>query len=74
MEKFLEKFNIFDLFTMLIPGLIIACIVSVWRGRRIIEAGKSKEYHIFCRCVFLWGGFSGVGNKFGQAAVISDAL
>ena len=29
MEKFIEKFNIFDIFTMLGPGLIISCLYGV---------------------------------------------
>lgn len=29
MEKFLEKFNIFDLFTMLIPGIIVLLLICI---------------------------------------------
>ena len=50
MEKFLEKFNIFDIFTMLVPGIIISCLLGVslsFEYYNSWEKWGNEKYFIF---------------------------
>ena len=50
MEKFIEKFNIFDIFTMLIPGLITSCLYGVslsFRYYHIWKGYGNGKYVLF---------------------------
>lgn len=70
MDNLLEKFNIFDLFTMLIPGLIIStlsCISLVFKFyNQWINCGNEK-YIIFFVISYLYGIlFQQIGNIFDE--------
>lgn len=68
MEKFLEKFNIFDLFTLLIPGIIISILYvislafeycSIWAGW-----GSEKYVGFFALSFFTGVFFQELGDVF----------
>lgn len=59
MEKFIEKFNIFDIFTMLGPGLIISCLYGVSLSFQYYDIWKNYgngKYVIF----FVFSYFLGI--------------
>ena len=59
MEKFIEKFNIFDIFTMLGPGLIISCLYGVSLSFQYYDIWKNygnEKYVIF----FVFSYFLGI--------------
>ena len=41
MEKFVEKFNIFDIFTMLLPGIVISCLFSISLSFKYYDTWKN---------------------------------
>ena len=50
MEKFVEKFNIFDIFTMLVPGIVISCLFSISLSFKYYDAWKNygnEKYVLF---------------------------
>lgn len=51
MDKFLDKFNIFDLFTMLIPGIMIATLIGISLSFQFYknwsEIGGEKYFFFF---------------------------
>lgn len=50
MEKFIEKFNIFDLFTMLLPGITISCLFGVSLYSQYADCWNSlggEKYFLF---------------------------
>lgn len=50
LEKFVEKFNIFDLFTMLIPGIIIMSSVGISLSFKWYDIWKTygnEKYALF---------------------------
>ena len=50
MDSLIEKLNIFDLFTMLIPGIIISTLLSVslsWKYYNIWINYGNEKYVIF---------------------------
>ena len=58
MNSFVEKFNIFDLFTMLIPGIIIStlfCISLSYKYYYLWEALGNEKYVVFFIFSYLCG-------------------
>ena len=50
MEKFLEKFNIFDIFTMLLPGIVISSLFGIslsFKYYEIWENWENEKYILF---------------------------
>lgn len=50
MEKFVDKFNIFDLFTMLIPGILISCLFGITfsiKFYNVWETCGNEKYFLF---------------------------
>lgn len=50
MEKFVEKFNVFDIFTMLLPGIIISCLFSISLSFKYYDTWKNygnEKYVLF---------------------------
>ena len=50
MEKFVEKFNVFDIFTMLLPGIIISCLFSISLSFQYYDTWKNygnEKYVLF---------------------------
>lgn len=60
MEKFIEKFNIFDLFTMLIPGIIISCLFGISLYSHYADCWNSlggEKYFLFFVFSYICGLF-----------------
>lgn len=58
METFVDKFNIFDLFTMLIPGIIISTLSAVSLSFVFYDKWKScgnEKYAVFFIVSYLYG-------------------
>lgn len=58
MDSFVEKFNIFDLFTMLIPGIIISTLFSIslsFRYKDLWENAGNEKYVLFFVFSYLCG-------------------
>ena len=68
MEKFVEKFNIFDLFTMLMPGIASLCALSgvmVFKYYEIWKRADSEKYIVFFVLTYVYGLFlQEIGNFF----------
>lgn len=50
MEKFVEKFNVFDIFTILLPGVIISCLFSISLSFKYYDIWKNcgnEKYVLF---------------------------
>ena len=65
MEKFIEKFNIFDIFTMLVPGLIISCLYCVSLSFQYYDIWKNYgngKYVFFVFSYFLGLIFQEIGT------------
>lgn len=68
MNSFIEKFNIFDLFTMLIPGIIISTLFAISLSFRYYDLWKglgNEKYVVF----FIFSYFCGIiFQEFGTIA------
>ena len=66
MENLLEKFNVFDLFTMLIPGIIISTLLYISLSFKYYDQWKDygkEKYIIFFVISYLFGiFFQQIGN------------
>ena len=56
MENLLEKFNVFDLFTMLIPGIIISTLLYISLSFKYYDQWKDygKEKYIILQYINLF--------------------
>lgn len=58
MEKFIEKFNIFDIFTMLLPGIAISCLYAISLSYKLYDIWKNcggEKYLIFFIFAYIIG-------------------
>ncbi len=58
MEKFVEKFNIFDIFTMLLPGIVISCLFSISLSFKYYDTWKNygnEKYVLFFAFSYVLG-------------------
>lgn len=68
MDKFVEKFNIFDLFTMLIPGIAISSLFGVslsFKYYSVWQSYGNGKYVLFFVLAYIFGLlFSEIGTIF----------
>lgn len=71
MDRFVEKFNIFDLFTMLIPGIIISALFGISLSPEYIDTWNTwgAEKYI---CFFIFSYLCGITYQ--ELGTIADSL